>query len=187
MRTPAIILTALLALSILAVAPYARADNAPAATGAATAQVTAKVVGVDYDNRVITLQDANGNTQSYQVSPDVKRFNQIKVGDTITFSYQESVALNIVKAGAQPAAAAPSSTPIVTSLAGDKPAGQVSRTMTTTVTIQAIDASKPSVTVKTEDGRVLTFAVQNRDLLKNFKVGDNVQVTYSQAVMVQVK
>jgi Cu/Ag efflux protein CusF len=187
MRTPAIILTALLALSIVAFAPYARADNPPAMTGAATAQVTAKVTAIDYNSRQITLQDSSGNTASYQVSPEVKRFNQIKVGDTITFSYQESVALNIVKAGSQPAAAAPSSSPIVTSIAGDKPAGEVSRTMTTTVMIQAIDAAKPSITVKTEDGRILTFAVQNKDLLSGFKVGDNVQITYSQALLVQVK
>ncbi len=152
-----------------------------------TAQISEKVVGIDYTSREITLQDAKGNTQSFQVSPNVKRFNQIKVGDTITFTYQESVALNIVKASAQMASPSPSSSPIVTSMAGEKPAGQISQTQTALVTIQAIDMSKPSVTVKTDDGRVLDFAVQNKQLLSNFKVGDVVQITYSQALMIAVK
>ncbi len=155
-------------------------------TGAETATVTAKVVSIDYNKRIITLQDADGSTATYQVSPSIKRFDAIKVGDTISFVYQRSMALNMVKAGTAAIPSA-SSSPIVTELAGAKPGGMVSQTLTTTVTIQAMDKFKPSVTVKTQDGRVLTLAVRNRDLLSGFKVGDVVQVTYSQAMMIAVK
>ena len=189
MRTRAIAFTALLALSSVALAQQVRAQDNPSPpvlSGAETATVTAKVVAIDYKKREITLQDSSGSTQIYEASPEIKRFNEIKVGDTITFAYQQSVALNMVKAGTQ-VSAAPSSTPIVTELGGPKPAGQISQTLTTTVTIQAIDMTKPSVTVKTEDGRVLTFAVKNKDLLTGFKVGDVVQVTYSEALMIAVK
>jgi hypothetical protein len=41
-----------------------------------------------------------GNTKTIQVGPDVTRFSALKVGDMVTFTYQESVALSIVKAGA---------------------------------------------------------------------------------------
>lgn len=188
MRTRATALTALLALSIAVFAPIARAqDNPPAMNGTATATLTEKVVAIDYTTREITLQDKDGNQDVFQASPAIKRFNEIKVGDSITFSYQESVALNLVKADANMAAAAPSSSPVVTELGGPKPAGQISQTLTTTVTIQAIDMTKPSVTVKTQDGRVLTFEAKNKDLLNGFKVGDVVQITYSQALMMAVK
>jgi Cu/Ag efflux protein CusF len=189
MRTRAIALSALLTLSLVTFAQHVRAQdttNPPVMNGAETATVSAKVVGIDYKTREITLQNSSGATQTYQASPEIKRFNDIKVGDTITFAYQQSVALNIVKAGAQPATA-PSSSPIVTQLGGPKPGGQISQTQTTTVTIQAIDMTKPSITVKTEDGRVLSFAVKNKDLLTGFKVGDVVQVTYSEALMIAVK
>lgn len=188
MRTRATALTALLALSIATFAPIARAqDNPPVMNGSATATLTEKVVAIDYTTREITLQDKDGNKDVFQASPAIKRFNEIKVGDTITFSYQESVALNLVKANSQIAVGAPSSSPVVTELGGPKPAGQISQTLTTTVTIQAIDMAAPSVTVKTEDGRVLSFAVKNKDLLNGFKVGDVVRITYSQALMMAVK
>lgn len=188
MRIRATALTAFFALTIAIFAPVARAqDNPPVMNGTATATVTEKVVAIDYATREITLQDKDGNKDSFQASPAIKRFNEIKVGDTITFSYQESVALNMVKAGADMAAASPSSSPVVTELGGAKPAGQISQTMTTTVTIQAIDMTAPSVSVKTEDGRVLTFAAKNKDLLKGFKVGDVVRITYSQALMMAVQ
>ncbi len=185
MRTQ-IILTVVLALSCSLVAAQAQTQSTAPVSASGTAQVTAKVAAIDYTSRVITLQDDKGNTSTYQVSPNVKRFNQIKVGDTITFLYQESVALNMVKADAM-AAPPPSSSPIVTSLAGEKPSGQISQTQVAVVTIQAIDMSKPSVTVKTNDGRTLDLAVKNKELLSNFKVGDVVQITYSQALMITVK
>ena len=185
MRKLATIIAAL-ALSYFLSAMQVQAQMTAPVSASGTAQITEKVVGIDYNSREITLQDAKGNTNSFQVSPAVKRFDQIKVGDTITFTYQESVALNMVKADAM-AAPPPSSSPIVTSLGGDKPAGQVSQTQVAVVTIQAIDMSKPSVTVKTNDGRVLDLAVQNKDILSKFKVGDVVQITYSQALMIAVK
>ncbi|MBV8637749.1 MAG: hypothetical protein JO322_06650 [Candidatus Eremiobacteraeota bacterium] len=188
MRIRATALIAFLALSITTFSPIARAqDSPPVMNGVGTATLTEKVVAIDYKTREITLQDKDGNKDAYQASPAIKRFNEIKVGDTITFSYQESVALNMVKTGADMEAAAPSSSPVVTELAGPKPAGQISQTLTTVVTIQAIDASKPSITVKTQDGRVLEFAVKNKDLLNGFKVGDNVKITYSQALMMAVQ
>lgn len=188
MRTRALALTVLLTLSIMTFAQVAHAQSdQPVMNGTQTATLTEKVVAIDYSTRQITLQDSNGNQDILQASPAIKRFNEIKVGDTITFSYQESVALKMVKASADMAQAAPSSSPVVTELAGPKPAGQISQTLTTTVTIQAIDMAAPSVSVKTQDGRVLTFAAQNKSLLSGFKVGDVVQITYSQALMMAVK
>ncbi len=187
MRIRVTALIALFALSMIALTPVAHAQNNPSAmNGTATATLTEKVVAIDYTTREITLQDADGNKDVFRASPAIKRFNEIKVGDSITFSYQESVALKIVKA-TPGMAAAPSSSPVVTELGGAKPAGQISQTLTTNVTIQAIDMAAPSVTVKTEDGRVLTYAVKNKDLLSGFKVGDVVQITYSQALMIAVK
>lgn len=181
------ILTAVLALSCSLVAVQVHAQSPAPVSAFGTAQVTEKVVGIDYNARQITLQDSKGKLESFQVSPDVKRFNEVKVGDTITFTYQESVALNIVKPGTQVASPSPSSSPVMTDLAGAKPAGEISQTRTMLVTIQAMDMSKPSVTVKTSDGRVLDLAVQNKDLLSNFKVGDVVQITYTQALLIAVK
>ena len=124
---------------------------------AAGVQATAKVTAIDYKTRVATLQDAQGNSYQVQAPPEIKRFNDIKVGDTITFTYQESVALAVVKPGAAMPEA--QSSPTVTRGTGSKPSGTISQTQSTTVTIQSIDMNKPEITVKTQDGRVLSMKV----------------------------
>jgi Cu/Ag efflux protein CusF len=154
-------------------------------SASATAQLTAKIVAIDHDSRTVTLQDDKGEVSDFQAGPEVKRFDALKVGDTVTFTYQESVALAIAKTNAPMPSAVPS--PVVTRFEGSKPGGQISRTLTTTVTIESIDTSKPSVTVKTQDGRSVSFLVQDKSILNGVKPGDVVQITYSQALMITVK
>jgi hypothetical protein len=55
------------------------------------------------------------------------------------------------------------------------------------VTIAAIDLTTPSVTVKTQDGKVITLLVHDAANLANLAVGDVVQITYSQALMITVQ
>ena len=179
--------TALFAQICAALALPASAQSpAPLPTpAAATSQLTARVVGIDYHSRLISLQDRAGIVRDFVAGPEVKRFNNIKVGDTVTFTYTESVALAFAKPGAATPAASPSTT--MTSYPGSKPGGAISETQTTTVTIQAIDNSKPQIRVKTQDGRILDLLVQDRKNLNGLKVGDVVQVTYSQSLIVTVK
>ena len=53
--------------------------------------------------------------------------------------------------------------------------------------MKAIDAKVPSVTVLTEDGRTVSFKVEDKKNLKDVKVGDKVEITYTEAVMISVK
>ena len=45
----------------------------------------------------------------------------------------------------------------------------------------------PSITVLTEDGRTVSFKVEDKNNLKDVKPGDKVEVTYTEAVMISVK
>ena len=55
------------------------------------------------------------------------------------------------------------------------------------MTIKAIDTKVPSVTVLTEDGRTASFKVEDPKNLKDVKVGDKVEVTYTEAFAISVK
>jgi Cu/Ag efflux protein CusF len=55
------------------------------------------------------------------------------------------------------------------------------------VTIKAIDANVPSVTVLTEDGRSASCKVEDKKNLEGVKVGDKVEVTYTEAFAISVK
>ena len=103
--------------------------------------------------------------ETIHCGPEVKRFDELKVGDTVTFRYQESIAYAIRKPG-QPSGLPAQTGPAVTRGTGAKPGGTVAQQETATVTIKAIDPKVPSVTVLTEDGRTVSFKVEDKKNLE---------------------
>jgi hypothetical protein len=82
----------LLALGLIPLAALAQSapnTQAGAATapgkvgGAATTEITAKVIAVDPAQRTVTLQGASGKTRTIEVGDQVRNLDQIKVGDTV--------------------------------------------------------------------------------------------------------
>ncbi len=55
------------------------------------------------------------------------------------------------------------------------------------MTVEAIDPKVPSIAVKAEDGRKMSFKVQDAKNLEGVKPGDKVEVTYTQALAISVK
>ena len=145
---------------------------------------TATIVSIDHTARSITLKTEHG-THEMAVGPEVKRFDELKVGDEITFRYQESVVARISKAGG--AAGSVSSKPEVSRGTGARPSATVTQTHKATVTIKAIDTAVPSVTVATADGQVSTLQVRDKQVLEGFKVGDKVELVLTEAMMIIVK
>jgi ribosomal protein S17 len=160
-----------------------RAQTPAPITKTATATKTATIVAIDYTQRVVTLQFADKSTQTVAVDPAITRFPQLKVGDQVTFTETDSLVYSIAKPGAAP----PPDAATMTTASGAKPGGTATKTQTSIVTITAIDASVPTVTVQTADGRVLAFKVQDPKSLTGVKVGDKVQITYTQSLMISVK
>ena len=172
-------------LAVLAASATAALAQEPV-TRTEAIEMTATIEAIDKDLRLVTLKDKDGVLDTVYAGPEVKRFNELKVGDTITMRYYESIAFVIRKPGQ--AASAPASTDTkVTRGTGSRPSGTVSKQETATVTIKAIDAKVPSVTVLTEDGRTASFRVDNKKHLEGVAVGDKVEVTYTKAAMVSVK
>ena len=52
--------------------------------------------------------------------------------------------------------------------------------------MQAIDKANQSVTVKRQDGGVVSFRVQQPKYLDMAKVGDTVDITYTRALLLEV-
>jgi hypothetical protein len=53
-------------------------------------------------------------------------------------------------------------------------------------TVPRSDATVPSVTVRTGDGHKMTAQVEDRKALDGVKVGDRVEITFTEALMVTV-
>jgi Cu/Ag efflux protein CusF len=171
------------ALIVALFVPALSAQSPKTQTAAVTETFT--IVAIDQANRIVTLKHKDGYVDSVYAGPEVQRFNELKVGDTVTFKYYESVVYQIQKPGATPPPAGAQAG--VVRNAGPKPGGTVSRQMTAVVTITAIDMSVPSVTIKLDDGNQSSFKVEDKKNLAGFKVGDRVQITYTQALAIGVQ
>jgi Cu/Ag efflux protein CusF len=172
-------------LAVLVALPLVALAQKPV-TQTDAVEVTAKIEAIDHTSRLITLKGQDGDLQTILAGPEVKRFDELKVGDTVTFRYYESMAYQIRKPG-QPGSAPATGDPKLTRGTGAKPSATVAQQLTATVTIKAIDAKVPSVTVLTDDGRTASFKVEDKKNIQGLKVGDKVEITYTQAFMVSVK
>lgn len=175
---------AMIALSfvLLSLPALAQMPKPTPVVGTTTSELTAKVIYIDRASRTITLQDDQGTKYDMQVSPNVTGFDNVKLGEVVSFTYKQAVALSVAKSTAPMPAV--SSTPVVTRYTGG---GVITRQLTAIVTVQAIDTSKSSITVKTSDGRVVTLSVKDPTSLNGIKAGDVVQLTYLQALVIAVK
>ena len=70
--------------------------------------------------------------------------------------------------------------------AGSKPGGTVGAQRTITTTITAIDEKIPSITFTGPNNWVYSSKVQDKPLLKTVKVGDKVNITWTEALSISV-
>ena len=147
-----------------------------------TATVT--IQSIDKANRLITIKDESGAEDMMLVGPAMKRFDELKVGDKVKISYQESLVFQVKKPGDPTTTAG--DTAKLTPGTGAAPSGTLSRQLTTSVEVLAIDPKLPSITVKTVDGRTVTRKVDNPKNIEGVKVGDKIEITYTQAAVLSV-
>jgi len=171
-------------VAVLAALPLVAAAQKPQ-TATEVLEITAKIDAIDRTARLVTLT-ADGDSETIYCGPEVKRFDELKVGDTVTFRYYESVAVAIRKPG-QPSGLPAQTDPALTRGTGPKPSGTIAQQATASVTVKTVDLKTPAITVTGEDGRTLDFKVENKKNLDGVKAGDKVEITYTQALMVSVK
>ena len=173
-----VVLTCCAALLLLQAAILARQVPPSKST-----TVTATIEAIDKATRVITLKGAEGKTVDVAAPTEMQGFNSLKVGDQVTATYFEAVAVSVRKPGAPPA----SSTPVTTTARKDrKPGSETRRQQTFTVSVESIDPKAPSLTVKDPKGRVFVLGVEDAAQLQNIKAGDSVDVTYYESFLIKV-
>jgi Cu/Ag efflux protein CusF len=170
------------AVALSAVLAGPASAQAPVTQGAAITE-TFTVEAIDYTARLVTLRDKDGLTETIVAGPEVQRLDAVKVGDTVTFRYYESIVYAIRKPGA---AAKPAESGGITRAPGAKPGATLSQQVSATVTINEIDPKTPSVTVTTQEGRRMGFKVENPKNLEGLKAGDQVEITYTRALAISV-
>ena len=167
--------------------PWRLAETAKPVSGtvaSAAVQVTATVVEIDHKKREVTLKAADGREETFIVDEAAKNLDQVKKGDVLVVTYAEALAYEVKKPGAGATGIAVGA---ATAKPGEMPAGVIARETTVTVTITAIDEKAPTVTFKGPQGNTRTIKVKDVAKLKDVKVGDQVEITYTQALALSVE
>jgi Cu/Ag efflux protein CusF len=177
-------LTAVILIGLTGVA--AAADQKPITHASKPVTMTATIEAIDHDTRMITFKNKEGETTIIYAGPEVRRFEELKIGDVVTFTTTESVVYQIRKPG-EPATASAKDEPVIVRTAGSKPGGTKTEQETKTVMVKAVDEKQSAVTITTEDGKTMSFRVEDKKLLKGLQAGDRVVITYTTAVAISVK
>jgi hypothetical protein len=149
-------------------------------------RVTAQVVAIDAKTRSVTLKGPKGNIVDVVAGDEVKNFAQIKIGDFVVVNFVQSLSLELqkTKSGATGISQREGA---VTAKPGERPAAAAGREITAIAKVTAVDKKAKTITLKGPRGNVVTLDVQNPDQFKVVKVGDEVQVVYTEAVAISVE
>ncbi len=143
---------------------------------------TGVVQSVDPQTRMVTVTGPQGKLLTVKAGESVQNISQFKPGDAVTVRYYESMALQISKPGGQPAGAGEGKA------AGIMPSGSVPiQQATISGTIEAVDTSRSELTVKGPQGKFVTVKVPNPQDLANLKIGDQINIAYSEATAISLE
>jgi len=173
-------------LGLLLSAGLAVAADMPGGEVSDLVVVTATVEKIDMSTREVTLKGTDGKLETITVGPEARNLGQVKVGDVVTMKYYQSLAIFVAPPGGEPSVS--ETTDVERAALGKKPAGQVTKVTQATVTVEAVDLEKRTVTVKGPKGNVTTLKVGDQvKRLNEVKVGDQIVARYTEAVAISVE
>lgn len=163
----------------------------PVQTGAVisgTARLVATIESVNLQTREVVLVGPDGHRLVTKLGPEVQNFAQLRAGQRVAVTYRQAFAAQIAPAGTtaspQVALAADRANP------GQLPAAGVAGGVQVRVTITGIDLANNTVGFVGPRGVERVVAVQDpamRGLLRSLHVGSQVDLTYVEAVTVNVE
>jgi hypothetical protein len=168
----------------MAVMVSASGGGAWAQTKTITGEVKATkatVEAIESSTRTLTLKKEDGTYVTTVVPAGEKRFDALKVGDTINARYYENIVLRV-----KPAGEADVNTASAAKTAGGTLASTNAKQRTITATITAIDPSLPSITFSGPNGWKYSSKVEDKKALEKVKVGDKVDITWTEALLVSL-
>ena len=150
-----------------------------------TTTTNATVVSIDAAQHTLLLKYPNGQTTTYQAGPEVKKFNQIKVGDVLKTTLADERALSLDKSTALSNISVTNSTVAVPN--GAKPGAKTVRILSFTGKVLSIDLIGHQATLQLADGQTRTVRVREAVNLADFNPGDTVSVRITETTTILVE
>ncbi len=148
-----------------------------------TVTLSGTVETIDHDKRSIYMKTGDGEFQAISVPPSTKRFDELKVGDKVSVTYNNTVYVRL-----KPQDEAAVDTGSKTSTMGQEaqPGGTTYVERTITATVAAIDVGASSMTFVGPAGWKYSRRVVDPAVFDKLKVGDRVDITWNTNVTVAV-
>ena len=149
-------------------------------------QVSAVVDAIDHENRTIILRGDDNVRILTAVDPSVRNFEQINAGDRVVARYRLALVAQVVPKGSGTVSA---SAATMRAPEGTQPSAITMNRISTTVVVDSVDTSFDTITFRRPDGIVRTAVIDGakaREFVHGLKRGDEVQITYSEAIALDV-
>ena len=147
-----------------------------------TKTVTASVEAIEKATREVTVKKPDGTYDVFYFPESIRRFDSLKVGDKITAKYYENLVLRVKAPGEKDVNSASGGT-----VRAEGKAATTSRQRTITATIAAIDPAVPSITFTGPNGWKYSSRVEDKKALEKVKVGDRLDITWTEALILSVE
>jgi hypothetical protein len=151
-------------------------------------EATATISAIDKATRTLTLKLDDGSTTSIVAGPEVQRFDQLAVGDKVHARYTIAVTSEL-RAPTEEEKAEPfmaveggGRTP-----EGAAPGAGAGRVVRVVATIEALDRTTQTATLKGPKGNYMTVEVSDPSILLKPHLGDTVVVTVAESVALSVE
>ena len=180
--------TAVAAVLVVAcgVALGAQAGSSQTVTKVNQVKATVTIEAINAKTREVTLKNEKGEVETFIVGPDMKRFDELKVGDKVNATYYESYVFQLRKPG-EASNTEEEDREWSARIKGELPAAAIAKQHKTTVTVKAIDMDAPSITVTGTDGKTVTHKVEDKARLTGVNVGDRIDITYTEALLLAIE
>lgn len=150
-------------------------------------KIQATVEAINPATREVTLKGPQGKEVTVTAGSRVRNLDKVHVGDKVVLSYYEGIAAQMSKGG-QTAKEPAASTFAYRNQTG-KPGGGVGGSVTSTVTIEALDPANHTVAFRKPDGTIDVVTLkspQMQSFAQTLKPGDKVDVTYTESIAVNL-
>lgn len=186
---------AILALSGPAISeqPSARKAAAvqPPILAVHTGTMTGKVTAVHNTRRMVQVETDSGKAMSLLVGPEVKNFNNVKVGDRVTTRYTEALAMALAEVPGNTDDLGSIRTKVETQAAaqaqGNKPGVGVAEQTTMIANVFDVDRQRGTVTLRGTNGTPVEIRVTDPQALREIDKNDKVLMSYVEAAAVSIQ
>ncbi len=144
-----------------------------------------KVVSVDAATRTVVVEGERGGLVEIQAPKDSPNFEQIQVGDPVSATYVESIAIAIAPVpDAQPGVS--KMVDVATAPKGATPGVIVAERIELRAVVKAVDTENRKVTLEVPGGGERTLKVANDIDVEKIKVGEQVSVALTRALAISI-